>query len=146
MPKQEKRVPVQLLFLLLNRVQFLEIATRTKEICQKHKIPILINDRIDIALAMGADGVHLGQTDMPISLARKLLPKDAIIGISVHNPEQAKQVKEEGLADYVGIGPIWPTTSKNVSSPILGPRGVGPILDKVDGSNIKSVAIGKASF
>lgn len=95
---------------------------------------------------MGADGVHLGQTDMPISIARKLLPKDAIIGISVHNPEQARRVKDEGIADYVGIGPIWPTTSKIVSSPVLGPRGVGPILDELDGTSILSVAIGKIGF
>jgi thiamine-phosphate diphosphorylase len=91
---------------------------------------------------MQADGVHLGQTDMPITLARKLLPNDAIIGVSVNSLEQARIVKEEGLADYVGIGSIWPTSSKNVTTPILGPRGVGPILDELDGTTIKAVAIG----
>ena len=115
---------------------------RTKEICHKHGIPILINDRIDIALAIGADGVHLGQTDMPISVARQLLPKGAIIGISVSNLDQAKVVIRDGLADYIGIGPVWPTNSKKDIAPLLGPRGIGSILDELYGTSIKAVAIG----
>ena len=79
---------------------------KTKEICDKYGVPILINDRIDIALAIGADGVHLGQTDMPISIARRLLPEGSIIGISCNNIDHAKRAVEEG-ADYIGIGAIY---------------------------------------
>lgn len=91
---------------------------------------------------MGADGVHLGQTDMPATVARKLLPKDAIIGVSVNSVEEAKIVAQEGIAHYVGIGAIWQTNSKKLTTPILGPRAVGPILDELSSTGIKAVAIG----
>jgi thiamine-phosphate diphosphorylase/hydroxyethylthiazole kinase len=82
---------------------------------------------------------------MPIAMARKLLPKDSIIGASVNTASEAIAVKAEGLADYVGIGPIWPTKSKKDLLPILGPRSVGPILDELEGTKIKSVVIGMTS-
>ena len=80
---------------------------------------IIINDRIDIALALGASGVHLGQTDMPVNAARKLLGPDAIIGYSTHNVDQVR----EGLAlpiDYLAFGPIFPTRSKQNPDPVAG--------------------------
>ncbi|KAF8585995.1 TMP-TENI-domain-containing protein [Ramaria rubella] len=121
--------------------EFLSIAARTKEICHKHRIPVIINDRVDIALAIQADGVHLGQSDMPIPVARKLLPPGTIIGTSVNTPHEAKKAKEDG-ADYVGIGALWDTQSKQLTSPVLGVRGVGRILEALAGSYIKAVAIG----
>lgn len=122
-------------------VQFLEVARKTKDICRKHGVSILINDRIDIALAIGADGVHLGQTDMPVSDAKKLLPRGSIIGVSCNNAKEAKKAIEDG-ADYIGIGPVWNTQTKSDLNPIVGVRGVGEILDCLQGTDVKAVAIG----
>ncbi|MBU1045354.1 MAG: thiamine phosphate synthase [Candidatus Omnitrophica bacterium] len=78
----------------------------------------IVNDRIDIALAVGADGVHLGQDDMPCDLARKILGPDKIIGISIHNKEQALLALKQG-ANYIGIGAIFPTNTKS-DADVLG--------------------------
>ena len=102
---------------------------------------MLINDRIDIALAIDADGVHLGQTDMPISIARKLLPPGKIIGTSCNNKEHAKKAVEDGV-DYIGIGAVWSTQTKKLTNPVVGVRGVGEILDCLEGTQVKAVGIG----
>ena len=94
---------------------------------------------------MGADGVHVGQTDMPVSIARKLLPVDSIIGLSCSSAEQVRDAVKEGLVDYVGIGPVWGTQTKQVKSPIIGVRGMGEILEELNGTNIKAVGIGQKS-
>ena len=124
--------------------KFLDIASRVKEICRRYGVPIIINDRIDIALAMEADGVHVGQTDMPIAVARKLLPANALIGVSCNSVKEAEKAIQDG-ADYIGIGAVWSTQTKQLTSPIVGVRGVGEILDKLNGTSIKAVAIGIAS-
>ena len=85
-------------------------------------IPLLVNDRVDIALACGAAGVHLGQEDIPVPLARRLLGPGAIIGVSVNTPEEARRAEEEG-ADYVGAGPAYSTATKETPLPVLGPAG-----------------------
>lgn len=103
---------------------------------------MVINDRIDVALAIQADGVHLGQTDMPLAIARKLLPKGCIIGMSCSNKEQIEVAAKEEV-DYVWIGAVWDTSTKTLTSPIVGVRGVGELLQKMDGSGVKAVAIGK---
>lgn len=90
---------------------------------------------------MGADGVHIGQTDMPLPIARKLLPPGSIIGKTCNNAEHIRVAIEEG-ADYVGLGPVWDTKTKNVTSPVVGPRGVGEMLQVLHGTNVKAVAIG----
>ncbi|KAL5523852.1 hypothetical protein ACEPAG_8025 [Sanghuangporus baumii] len=120
--------------------EFLEIAKRTKEICNKYNVPVLINDRIDIALAMEADGVHVGQSDMPASLVRKLMPQGLILGVSANTPAEAAKAVEDG-ADYIGIGPIWNTSTKKDIKNVLGVRGVGQILDALEGSDVKAVGI-----
>lgn len=102
---------------------------------------MLINDRIDIALAVGADGVHLGQTDMPVSIARKLLPDGSIIGLSCNTSEHVRQAVASGV-DYIGIGPVWNTQTKDLTSPVIGVRGIGEMLECLAGSNVKAVAIG----
>lgn len=94
---------------------------------------------------MKADGVHVGQSDMPATIARSLLPTGSIIGVSVNTPEEAAVAVKDG-ADYVGIGPIWPTSTKTDIKNLLGPRGVGPILQQLEGSNVRSVAIGFLSI
>ena len=91
---------------------------------------------------MGADGVHVGQTDMPAREARRLLPKDSILGVSVSNIDQARTVLQDSVADYIGIGPIWYTASKTLTTDLLGPRGASEILDEIPKSSIRTVAIG----
>ncbi|KAH8083795.1 Hydroxyethylthiazole kinase [Cristinia sonorae] len=120
--------------------EFLEIARQSKVVCRKYNVPIFINDRIDIALAIGADGVHLGQTDMPVSVARALLPPNTIIGVTVNTREHVRKAVADG-ADYVGMGPVWGTTTKNVLSPLVGPRGVAKMLEELEGTDVKAVAI-----
>lgn len=93
---------------------FLSLALEVKKITDKYGIPLIIDDRLDIALASGAAGVHLGQSDMPILGARKLMGKDKIIGATAKTISQAKKAVEEG-ADYLGVGAIYPTTTKVVT-------------------------------
>ncbi|KAI0268629.1 Hydroxyethylthiazole kinase [Gloeopeniophorella convolvens] len=124
-------------------LQFLETAKDTIALCKKYSVPVFINDRIDIALASGAAGVHLGQTDMPFAVARTLLPPNAIIGISCATPEHARQAVQDG-ADYVGLGAVYPTNTKDVTAPrrMCGIAGARAILSVLEGTGVKSVAIG----
>ncbi|WVW86150.1 hydroxyethylthiazole kinase [Kwoniella bestiolae CBS 10118] len=122
--------------------EFIEVARRTKQICDKYNVPVLINDRIDVHLAVGTAGIHIGQTDCPLPLARTLIGPDAIIGLSVRNTDECKRAIEQG-ADYIGIGSVWPTGSKDIKGrKCLGPDGTGEILDLLDGTGIQAVAIG----
>lgn len=87
-------------------------ACKLKELCDKYNVPLIINDRLDIALAVGAAGVHLGQDDLPCAVARRLLGEDFIIGVSAHNPTEAVQAVSEG-ADYLGCGAVFGTATKH---------------------------------
>ena len=78
---------------------------------------------------------------MPLAIARRLLPPSAIIGISCTTPEHVHKAVKEG-ADYVGLGPVWGTLTKKVSSPVVGPKGIGEMLEVLDGTDVKAVAIG----
>jgi thiamine-phosphate pyrophosphorylase len=86
-------------------------ARKLVELCHSHGTLCIINDRVDIALAANADGVHLGQHDIPAIDARRILGRDAIIGVSTHNIEQARAAQRDG-ADYIGVGPIFPSATK----------------------------------
>lgn len=121
--------------------QFLEIARQSKILCTKYKVPLIVNDRIDIALAVQADGVHLGQTDMPVRVAKTLLPAGTVIGVSCNNVDHVRKAIEDEV-DYVGIGAVWGTTTKNLTDPVIGVRGVGSLLQALDNTSIKAVAIG----
>ena len=90
--------------------ELLDWAKRVKEITDKYDLPLLIDDRIDIAQASGAAGVHLGQSDIPVKIARQILGLDAIIGATAKTLEQAAVAANEG-ADYLGCGAIFPTTT-----------------------------------
>lgn len=118
--------------------EFYKVALEVKEITDKYNVPLIINDRIDIAQAIDADGVHLGQDDMPIKLARKILGKNKIIGISVGNVDEAKEAEKDG-ADYVGIGAIFFTGSKKDIDTPIGTSGLKEVVESI---NIPSVAIG----
>jgi thiamine-phosphate pyrophosphorylase len=95
----------------LDTRQFIERAAALKKILKPYNVPLIINDRVDIALAVEADGVHIGQSDMPLELVKKIVPPDMIIGLSV---ETLRQVKEaEGLdVDYLGVSPVFSTPTK----------------------------------
>jgi thiamine-phosphate pyrophosphorylase len=101
-------------------------------------VPLLVNDRVDVAVACGAAGVHLGQEDVPLGLARTLLGPGGTIGVSVNTPEEARRAELEG-ADYVGAGPAFATATKATDLPVLGPEGIGRIKRAV---RIPVVAIG----
>ncbi|KAH7408544.1 Hydroxyethylthiazole kinase family-domain-containing protein [Phaeosphaeria sp. MPI-PUGE-AT-0046c] len=121
-------------------------ASRLHEICKAHKIPLLINDRVDVALAVGCQGVHLGQDDMNISEARRILGKDAIIGATVSSIEEARIAVDRG-ADYLGIGTLYATNTKKNTKDIIGINGVRKILQFLGQGNdpqkkVKTVCIG----
>ena len=86
-------------------------AQMMQKVCEAHKVPLIVNDRADIALAVGAAGVHFGQDDMRVSIGRQVLPTEAIIGASARTEEKVLEAITEG-ADYIGFGPIYGTTSK----------------------------------
>lgn len=94
-------------------------ASAVREVCRRAGVLCLINDRVDVALAVDADGVHLGREDMPIAIARRILGPERIIGGTVRNVEHLRQAIAEG-ASYVGLGPIFGTTSKSLAVPPLG--------------------------
>ena len=113
-----------------------EEALHLREICRD--LTFLINDRIDIALAVGADGVHLGQTDMPCKTAREMLGEEKIIGVTVHNLFEALVAKRDG-ADYLGVSPIFQTATKSDAGKPAGIALIEEIRRKVD---IPLIAIG----
>ena len=92
--------------------EFYQLALKVKEITSKYDVPLLINDRIDIALAVDSDGVHIGQDDMPAGIARKIIGKDKILGVSASTVAEAKKAEADG-ADYIGSGAVFPTATKD---------------------------------
>ena len=86
-------------------------ALQLKALCDSFNVPLIINDRLDIAMAVGAAGVHLGQDDLPCAAARKILGEDYLIGVSAHNPAEAKEALQNG-ADYLGCGAVFGTVTK----------------------------------
>ncbi len=116
---------------------FLELARRARELTRSDGCRLIINDRVDVALACSADGVHLGQEDLPLRAARALLPAQ-IIGISTHDLEQAKQAQDGG-ADYIGFGPIYGTTTKQTG---YAARGIATLREIRNVMRIPIVAIG----
>jgi thiamine-phosphate pyrophosphorylase len=99
--------------------EFYRQAADALQLARAHHAILIINDRVDIAVALKADGVHLGQTDMPAAAARRLLGKEAIIGFSTHNIEQAKLATALPI-DYLAFGPVFPTSTKENPDPIAG--------------------------
>lgn len=110
--------------------ELIEIASMMKNICAKEGVPLIINDRIDISIAVDADGVHLGQDDFPVSLAREILGEDKIIGGSAGDLEEAKKCLVEG-ADYIGFGPVYTTASKEDAGPATGILKMKRVIDEI---------------
>lgn len=106
--------------------EFVESARRLKALLEPRGIPLIVNDRVDVALAAGADGVHLGQEDMAYPDARALLGPDAIIGLSVETPEDVREA--EGFdVDYLGVSPIFPTPTKSDTKGAWGLDGLAEV-------------------
>lgn len=136
---------------------FYEEAVALKKITQKYHVPLIINDRLDIMLAVDADGLHIGQSDIPAAVARRLMGGDKILGLSAGNLIEAQQAKLDG-ADYLGIGAIFPTSTKKdarfigtetlreikkaVALPMVGIGGIQKgNIDALYGSGIDGVAV-----
>lgn len=115
---------VQLRAKLLGGAAFAALASDLASRLARRGLPLLVNDRVDIALACGAAGVHLGQEDVPVAVARRLLGPRAVIGVSVNTPGEARQAERDG-ADYVGAGPAYATGTKETPLAVLGPAGIG---------------------
>jgi thiamine-phosphate pyrophosphorylase len=109
--------------------EMVEEASEIKRICNGRAI-FIVNDRIDIALAVDANGVHIGQDDMPIEMTRKLLGEDKIIGLSVNDREEAVLAEKAG-ADYVGLGPIFDTATKKDAGDGIGPLKIREVKDAI---------------
>lgn len=118
--------------------EMIEIARKLKGMCAEAGVPFIVNDRVDVAIASKADGVHLGQDDFPISLARKLMGEDVIIGGSAVSLEDAQRCFAEG-ADYVGFGPVYPTSSKPDAS---SPSGIVIMKKAIAAVPLPIIAIG----
>ncbi|AEY66518.1 thiamine phosphate synthase [Clostridium sp. BNL1100] len=119
--------------------EFYQTALKVKAITDNYKVPLIINDRVDIALAIGADGVHVGQSDLPAVVVRKIIGKDRILGVSAGSVEKAIEAQRDG-ADYIGVGALFSTSTKTdaksvsketlmkilkeVSIPIVGIGGI----------------------
>ena len=118
-------------------VDFLELAKQARAVTRAHGCKLIINDRVDIALACGADGVHLGQDDLPLRAGRKLMGQK-IIGISTHDLDQARAAERDG-ADYIGFGPMFGTRTKATGYEARGPEMLQQIRRAV---TLPIVAIG----
>ena len=117
--------------------EYLDLAIKTKSVTDKYNVPLIIDDRADIALAADAAGVHVGQSDLPVYAARKIMGRDKIVGATAKTVEQALKAQAEG-ADYLGVGAMYPTTTK-VITVLTKPETLRDICAAVD---IKVNAIG----
>jgi thiamine-phosphate pyrophosphorylase len=118
-------------------LDFYNLALKVKEITTKYNVPLIINDRVDVALAIDADGVHVGQSDMPCDVTRRLVGPDKIVGVSAATIDEAKKAEKDG-ADYIGSGAVFPTATKD-DAPKITKKDLKEISDSI---NIPVVAIG----
>jgi thiamine-phosphate pyrophosphorylase len=119
--------------------EFYASAEEALDVARQHNVKIIINDRVDIALALGADGVHLGQDDLPPEYARKILGEKAIIGFSTHNVEQAISAVKHPI-NYLAIGPVFTTKTKENPDKVVGIEGVKKVRQAI--GDFPLVAIG----
>ena len=124
-------------YILPDTLDFFNLALKVKEITRKYNVPLIINDRVDVALAIDAEGVHVGQSDMPCDVTRKLVGPDKIVGVSAATIDEAKKAEKDG-ADYIGTGAVFPTATKD-DAPKITKKDLKEIVDSI---NIPVVAIG----
>ena len=142
--------------------EYLSLAEKVHALTRRYGVPLLIDDRLDVAMAMDAEGVHLGQSDLPIHIARRILGPDKIVGATAKTVPQAAEAYEQG-ADYLGVGAVFPTSSKSdvgemsyetlkaickaVSIPVVAIGGIsGENVGKLAGSGICGVAVISAIY
>jgi thiamine-phosphate pyrophosphorylase len=118
-------------------LDFYNLALKVKEITEKHDVPLIINDRVDVALAVDAEGVHVGQSDMPCDVTRALVGPDKIVGVSAATIEEARKAERDG-ADYIGTGAVFPTATKD-DAPKITKKDLKEIVESI---SIPVVAIG----
>lgn len=118
-------------------LDFYNLALKVKEITTKYNVPLIINDRVDIALAIDADGVHVGQSDMPCDVTRKLIGPDKILGVSAATIPEAEKAERDG-ADYIGTGAVFPTATKDDAPKVTKDE----LKEIVESISIPVVAIG----
>jgi len=118
-------------------LDFYNLALKVKEITAKYNVPLIINDRVDVALAIDADGVHIGQSDMPCDVTCKLVGPNKIVGVSAATIDEAKKAEKDG-ADYIGTGAVFPTATKE-DAPKITKNDLKEIVESI---NIPVVAIG----
>lgn len=146
----------------LDEAAFLQVAKDLCALCHRYEVPFIVNDNVDVAIACGADGIHVGQEDMAANEVRRHVGKDMILGVSVHTVEEARQAVRDG-ADYLGLGAVFPTITKTdvdqmpndtmraicdaVDVPIVAIGGInrGNIL-QLSGSGVGGVALVSAIF
>jgi len=120
--------------------EMLEEALLVREATRHHDALFIVNDRLDLALAAEADGVHLGQDDLPVEYAKEIAGEDFIVGLSTHNLEQVEEAcRKRAFIDYIGFGPVFPTTTKENPDPVVGVEG---LCEAVRVSELPVVAIG----
>ncbi len=129
---------VQLRDKTASTAELLETAKTLLEMCREHDALFIVNDRVDVAMAVGSHGVHLGRDDMPVAVARKLLGPDAVIGASTRTPDEAIEACRDG-ADYLAANLVYPTTTKTNLGPPLGP---GEVARLKEATPLPLVAIG----
>ncbi len=146
----------------LDEASFLAEAIEIKKMCEKYHVPFIINDNVNVAIKCGADGVHVGQSDMEVSEVRKLVGDNMIIGVSAHTVQEAK-LAEAGGADYLGVGAIYQTTTKqdatyvslnelkricnSVKIPVVAIGGMDRnTISKLSGTGVDGVAMVSAIF
>lgn len=111
--------------------ELLPLARRLRDLTRRFDALFFVNDRLDLALAVGADGVHLGPTDLPVSAVRSVVPDDFLIGFSADDPDAARAAAAEG-ADYLGCGTVWPTASKGDAGQVIGIEGLRRVVAAVE--------------
>jgi thiamine-phosphate pyrophosphorylase len=118
-----------------------QAAARVLPLCRAAGVPFCVNDRVDVALVVGADFVHVGQEDLPLHEVRRLAGDRLGVGVSTHNPDQARAAVDGG-ADYIGFGPVFGTRSKENPDPVVGLQALRAVSSFVRGAGVPVVAIG----
>ncbi|WP_349728907.1 thiamine phosphate synthase [Peribacillus frigoritolerans] len=118
-------------------LSFYKKASALKQLLNELSIPLIINDRVDIALAVGADGIHIGQDDLPLTVVKQMVPEDMIVGVSVSTLEEAHEAERNG-ADYIGVGSVFPTKTKQDATLMA----IGDLEEICRSVSIPAVAIG----
>lgn len=118
--------------------ELIDVARGLRRLLERHGVPLIVNNRVDVATASGAAGAHVGQSDLPPELARRRLGQDAIIGLSITDPAQLAAV-DPGLVDYLGVGPVFATGTKPDAAP---PLGLAALATVRRGTTLPLVAIG----